>query len=123
MKTTLDWIDEAERKLGLSDYAMAKRLGVSTAQMSRYRTRKQFLGESGAIKIAAMLEIDPLPILAAAAAERATTEDARAVWTRYAEALASVAGVAILGTVLLAPPSASAAGSPPTGNDGTMSLM
>lgn len=103
MKTTLQWIDQAEARLGLSDYAMAKRLGISTAQMSRYRTQQSFLGDTTAIKLAELLEVDPLPILAAAAAERATTDTARAAWARYAEGMATFTGAMVLGTVLSAP--------------------
>lgn len=103
MKTSVEWIDEAELRLGLSDYAMAKKLGLSTAQMSRYRTGKQFLSDNVAIKLAELIGVDPLPILATAAAERATSEQARAAWSRYAELVASLAGVAVLGAVLTAP--------------------
>lgn len=104
MKTTLDWINEAEQRFGLTDYAMAKKLGVSTAQMSRYRTQKSYLGDDTAIRLAALLEVDPLPILAAAAAERATTDQARDVWSKYAEALAGLAGAAVLSGALITVP-------------------
>lgn len=103
MKTSIDWIDEAEKRLGLSDYAMAKRLGVSTAQMSRYRTGQRFLGDDVAVRLAELLGVDPLPILAAAAAERATTDTARAAWARYAEGMATFTGAMVLGTLLSAP--------------------
>ncbi len=124
MKTTLDWINEAEKRLGLSDYAMSKRLGVSTAQMSRYRTRKSYLGDDTAIRLAHLLEVDPLPILAAAAAERATSDDARQVWSRYAEVMASLAGIAVVGgTLLTAPVDARASAKRPTSQGDDMYIM
>lgn len=110
MKTTIEWLDAAKQHCGLSDYALAPRLGLSRQQISRYRNGHDYLSEPAAVKLAELLGIDPLPILASAAAERTKSDDVRAVWTRYAEGLATFTGALVLGTVLSAPAPAHARG-------------
>lgn len=110
MKTTIEWLDEAKKIKGLSDYALAPLLGLSRAQISRYRTGVDYLSESSAVKLAALIGVDPLQVLASAAAERSKSDEVRAVWMKYAEALATFTGAMVLGTVLSAPVEARAAG-------------
>lgn len=91
MRTTIQWLDLAKQKHGLSDYALAPMLGLSKSQMSRYRTGIDYLSDDAAIKLAALLEMDnPAPIIASAHAERAKTAEARGFWERWAAVAAGV---------------------------------
>lgn len=91
MRTSIQWLDLAKQKHGLSDYALAPRLGITKSQMSRYRTAADYLSDDAAIKLAALLEMDnPAPIIASAHAERAKTAEARGFWERWAAVAAGV---------------------------------
>ena len=78
---TLDWLAACKRKFGVeSDYALAKRLGVSTQTISSYRTGRSRLDDAMALTIALALEVDPIIVSASVNAERATTPEKRARW-------------------------------------------
>jgi predicted transcriptional regulator len=115
MKTTPEWLDAAKAKHGLSDYALAPKLGITRSQMSRYRNGADFLSDDAAIKMADLLGMDsPAEIIASAHAERAKSEDVRAFWAAWAEKLGGVAATILvtagMGGGLMAPPDAQAAG-------------
>ena len=96
MQTTTDFLDAVKAKTGLSsDYAIAKILGVTHQTVSRYRVGKDFLGNSTAIKVAVILEIDAAIVIACAHAERARSEQERELWEHIVKALGGL-GVAPL---------------------------
>lgn len=81
MKTTGDYLDAVKAKLDLpSDYATAKALGVTRAAVSRYRLLQSFPDELVCAKIADILGIEPIEVIAAAQFERSKDEHARALW-------------------------------------------
>ena len=109
MKTSMEWLDAAKLKAGIkSDYALAKRLGESPNRISNYRTGTSRIGDDVAVKLAAMLEIDPLAILASTHAERATQPAMRSVWERIAQKVAAalLIGAGITGAGTPAPANA-----------------
>lgn len=95
MKTTIQWLDEAKARHGLSDYALAPRLGVGKGQISRYRNGLDFLSDDAALKLAQLLEVDPRLVIASAHAERSKSPEAREFWRRWAAA--AVAAAAFIG--------------------------
>lgn len=85
MRTTLEFLDAIKaRHGGLSDYALAKLLGVHQTTTSKYRTGRDFLGPETAETVAKLLDIDPAYILVCAHAERAKRESEKAIWQRIA---------------------------------------
>jgi len=54
-----------------SDYAAAHFLGVTTQSISKYRCGKSFCDDSVALKIAGILKLNPLVVVASVRAERA----------------------------------------------------
>lgn len=98
MKTTIEFLDELKaRNGGISDYAVAKILGVTHQTISKYRVGKDYLGDSTAIRVAQLLEIDPAIIVAAMHAERAKSEDEKTVWREIFEKLGGVAASVVIG--------------------------
>lgn len=90
MKTTTQYLDSAKSVLGIgSDYALAKALGIRTTTISNYRSGRNHFDDATAIKIAAILKIDPLEVIAAANVERAKNDDARRVWVGLWDRLAA----------------------------------
>lgn len=110
MKTSIDYLDLTKAKLGIeSDYALAKRLELSKGAISTIRLQKGFIGEDTAIKIALILRIDPVEILAATAAERTKNAMAKTVWRDLSERLSTATACILLGGVLIGSPSVSKA--------------
>lgn len=97
MKTTNEFLDAVKVRHGLeSDYALAKALGVGTSVIGNYRVGRSHLNNTMAAKVAELLALDPLEVIAAAEierAERAKDEKAKGFWMRYAAALLMVVGV------------------------------
>ncbi len=102
MKTTLDFLDSIKKKHGLtSDYQLAKLMDCQPSALSNYRNGRSRLDDNAALKVADLLEIDPVFVFACIHAERAKEAKEKAVWTRMAT-MASGAGVGLF--VLLAVP-------------------
>lgn len=60
MHTTTDFLDEVKDRLNLpSDYALAGALGVTRAAVSKLRNGKDSLGDTTALKVAELLDVDP----------------------------------------------------------------
>lgn len=96
---TVQLLDAVRAKHKLpSDYAAAGLLGLTRAQISRYRNGKDFFGDEVALRVAALLEADPAVIVADMHAERARDEQGRALWLGISERLraAGVAAVVLL---------------------------
>ena len=98
MKTTIEFLDELKaRKGGISDYAVAKILGVTQQTISKYRVGKDYLGDSTAIRVAELLEINPAIVVSAVHAERSKSEQEKAVWREIFEKLGGVAASVVIG--------------------------
>lgn len=68
MKTIVDYLDEAKEKTG-SDYKTAQVLDVTRQYVSKMRAGKGVSNEA-AVKLAGILSIDPMEIIAAAEANK-----------------------------------------------------
>lgn len=88
MFKTVELIDKVKTLYHLpSDYAAAKKIGVSTQAVSKYRNNHTFLDDKAAFKIAELLELDPAQVLACANIERAERQGDKNLiefWQRYA---------------------------------------
>ena len=82
MKTTLEYIDAVKMRRDLpSDYAIAKLLGVSRQAVSQYRQGKAAFDDLTAVRVAEILDINPMEVIAAANRERAKSEEVKRVWS------------------------------------------
>ena len=91
---TTDYLDalKAARHLE-TDYQLAKLLDCSTAQLSQYRQRKRVMDDYTAARVAEMLGVDPLKVIAQANAEREKTDTKRAFWQKLAACVVCSVGV------------------------------
>jgi hypothetical protein len=81
VKTTVQYLDALKARFDLpSDYAAAKYLGVTRAAVSRYRSGHGVFDEKVAIRVAELLSLDPLEVIAACKAESAPDLHIRRVW-------------------------------------------
>lgn len=109
MKTSCDWIDAVKRRHGLdSDYAVAKLLEVSTSHISHYRNGRSTMDPYMAARVAELLDLEPIQVIACAEAERARDAGKKDFWKRLAACVLIAAGA---GSVSLTPAPAQAAGS------------
>lgn len=91
MNTTVEFLDAVKEKLGIeSDYALAKRLGLSLSSVSSYRTGRRFFDDDAALIIATALGIHPFQVIASVNAERAKTPEMRARWMGLIEGFLSL---------------------------------
>lgn len=86
MKTTLDYMSDVTKKYPdlTSDNRLAKHLGLTRQAVSNYR-RGQSMSVLVALKIAKLLDIDPMEPVAATLAAQSPTELERVFWTRWYE--------------------------------------
>lgn len=94
-----EWLDLAkEKRGGISDYALAKELGITRAAVSDYRNRGTTLGDDVCISIAEILGIDPMQVIADQHGERAKSEKVRKIWERASRtaAILTLAAIAVL---------------------------
>lgn len=70
---TIEYLDALRVRLGVSsDYALAKRLGVSAQRISNYRTKTHCFDADIALKVADLLGRDRAEVYLDIEAERAT---------------------------------------------------
>jgi plasmid maintenance system antidote protein VapI len=84
MKGTLDYLNEAKARLGLeSDYALAKHLGLTVGSVSHYVNRRRVIDNYTAAKLAEILGVEPIEVIAAAEFEREKDEQRKIFWKRF----------------------------------------
>lgn len=97
MQTTIEILDALKQHQGgVSDYAIAKTLGVTRGAVSIWRNGKGYFDDSTAIRVAELLKIDPAIIIASVHAERSKSEKEKAVWREILEKLGGVAAGVLL---------------------------
>lgn len=68
---TADFLNDIQAAYGLtSDYQLAKKLGVTPQAVYSYRSGRTFFNDEVSLKVAHLLELDPLIVLACANADR-----------------------------------------------------
>lgn len=98
---TIEFLDRVRQAHSISsDYALAKRLDLTPQQISKYRSKKDHMGDETAARVAELLALDPGFVVATIHAERARTEAGRALWQGIAARLER-AGVAAAAFVVL----------------------
>lgn len=86
MNATNKYLDAVKAKTGApSDYALSVVLGISRQQISKYRTKGEYLGGETAVKAASILEIDPLLILSEIQIDKSKTDGEKAAWSALFE--------------------------------------
>lgn len=79
--STLHYLSAVKKRLSIeSDYALAKALKIRHSTICGYRAGKSRMDDDVALKIADILGLNPLEVIAAANAERAKSDEMRTVW-------------------------------------------
>lgn len=111
MKTTIEFLDAVKARHSLvSDYKLAKKLEITPQSIIQYRNHRNVLSDSMAIRVAGLLEMDPVLVVTAVHAERAKRPEERALWADIVQRLGGVAAVLVLVFGLAGMPESSYAG-------------
>ena len=90
---TLEYLDEVKKTCGLtSDYQLAKLLELETSNITMYRKSRRVMDDYVATKVAQILKISDMELIAQANAEREKDEAKRAYWEAKAETARDVRG-------------------------------
>lgn len=88
MLKTIELLEQVKAAYGLpSDYALAKKLGLTRGAVSKYRCQGTTLDDKVAIEIAELLDLNPLSVVASMHAERAERQNDETLisfWSHYA---------------------------------------
>lgn len=80
---TADYCAALKRRLKIeSDYGLAKRLGFSRQRVSNYTNGLRVFDNETAVRVAELLQLDPLRVIADMELERASSPDQRKFWER-----------------------------------------
>lgn len=79
-----DYLDrvKAEKQIS-SDYALAKALGVQESALANYRHGRRVMDTYTAARVAELLRLDPMEVIAAAQVEREKDATKRAYWADW----------------------------------------
>lgn len=95
---TVEYLDAVKRASGLaSDYQLAHVLGVTRSAVSLYRNKKSVFDNTVALKIAELLNVDPMTVIADCELERGSTFEG---WKRWAAGFVLTLGAATLGATI-----------------------
>lgn len=98
---TIEFLDQVRQVHSIpSDYALAKWLDLTPQQISKYRSKKDHMGDETAARVASLLGMDAGFVVASIHAERARTDAGRALWQGIAARLER-AGVAAVAFVMM----------------------
>lgn len=88
MSATVRWLDVLKTQKGfLTDYRLAKALGLQSAHICNYRAGRSGMNDETAIRLATLLDIQPGVVLCELYAERALKRNVKRVWLDAAEKL------------------------------------
>lgn len=116
MTHTTEYLDACKVSLQVeSDYALAKKLGISTGGIANYRSARSYPDDQVCAKIAEVLGVEPGVIVAGVQVDRHQADESAATWRWIYEKVSATAAAVMLGAVLIGPSPAQSrmnAGSP-----------
>lgn len=103
MMNTQELLSAVKASQGItSDYRLARFLGVTDNTVGNWQHGRRRPDDDTAIRLCELAGIDPAPVLAALAAERASTPEARRAWEGIAAKLQHAGlAAAVLSAVIL----------------------
>ncbi|HJV07819.1 MAG TPA: hypothetical protein VJ642_11035 [Chromobacteriaceae bacterium] len=100
MKKSNEYLAEAIKRLGdISDAKKAKMIEITPAALSNYLLGKRIMDDYCAAKVAKILGVNPMDVIAACNEEREKTEERRAFWRGFRSGEAGIQAQAGYATV------------------------
>lgn len=88
MSATIGYLDAIRARYNCTDYRVAKLLGLTHQAVMHWRNGGQ-MGEESALKVAALLDLDPREVMFTLRAEMATSPDTKRFWQTAKESVAA----------------------------------
>lgn len=108
MKTTKDFLNDVKAKTGAdTDYALAKVLDTSKQVIHGYQHKNLIMSDEIALKVASILELEPVLVFASIHSEKSKNEATKAAWKTVFERLGGVAATVMVASTLLTNPAIS----------------
>lgn len=123
MLTTKSYLEQVRRKIAaqenkpisdISDYRIAKEIGITHQAVSKLINGKSYLDPNAALKVAEIIGTEPMRVIAVAEFERTKSPEDKARWKRWATA--AMLASALIGSGILSPAPARAAVQTADGN-------
>ena len=92
---SVKFLEQLQKKTGLNDTGLGKKLGVTQAAISQYKSGKRVMDDETCGKVAYELEIDPMLVVAAACIDRAEKTGQKSIWEVFMSRMATAASVLI----------------------------
>lgn len=103
MNATNKYLDALKAKTGAaSDYALASKMDLTRSAISAYRKKNVHFDDKTCLKVASILEIDPLLVITEIHLDRAKSEEEKTAWKGFLERLTGVAAMCLLATGITA---------------------
>lgn len=91
---TLEYLDAVKAKTGLTtDYQLAKLLELEPSNITMYRKGRRVMDPYIATRVAEILEVPPMLVIAQSQLEREKDETKRAYWRKFAAAVTAAVAV------------------------------
>lgn len=101
MTTTIEYLEQLKIKANVSsDYALSKMLDISRSAVSNYRNGKSSFDDETCLKVASILEIEPIEVLINIHVERSTNPLVKDAFAEMLEKVSKVAAVCLFATVI-----------------------
>lgn len=101
-------LDQCREKLGVpTDYKMAQEMKIKDARISDYRSGKRIPDAYACSKIAGVLEIDEMMLIAHFEAQSAKNPDVKEYWEKKLERLGGIAAGLFIAVYLIMTPTPS----------------
>lgn len=104
MKTCKDWLEQLMAARSVTAYGAAKLIGIDTNTAYNYKAGTRAFDAFTATRVAELLNVDPVLVIASAEAERAKDAERRAYWERLGGTAAAVLVVWLVTGVFVADP-------------------
>lgn len=102
MKKSVEYLKEAKEALGCeSDYQLAKALKTHQQNISRYMAGDSQMDDYHCIRVAQILGIDPMEIIAAAQEEREKSEEKKEFWRDFRTAREREKGLVLVPMLIM----------------------
>lgn len=93
----IELLEQSKTKLNItSDYALAKALEVPRQRIADYQNGKRHPDPYALVKIALLLDLDPLALIAEAEAQTEKNPQRKGFWENFARRVGSAAAVLVL---------------------------
>lgn len=122
---SVKYLLDLQQQEGLNDTALSKKLGITQAAISQYKSGKRVMDDETCLAVALALEVNPMQIIGAACIDRAEKTGQKSLWEVFMSRSAAVAASVLVASsvnLFLTPKDAEARTYSPSAAQGEKSI-